>query len=98
MGKTRMVTRTVVSTVASLMVVNLETAEVQNESVELSGTFKNNDAILKALEKDKTILGNSIKPVQVLESKPKETIYGMSEQEFISCAKPMDEKRHIIED
>lgn len=97
MGK-KMITRTVISSVVSLMTVNLESAEVENKVIELSGQFKNEKQILSTLEKDKTLLGETIKPVQVLVVEPKETIYGMTEQEFITLAKPMDAKRHIIED
>lgn len=98
MANKKMVTRTVISSVVTLMTVNLETAEVENKEIELSGQFKNEKQILSVLEKNKTLLGEAIKAVQVLEVNPKETIYGMTEQEFIATAKPMDAKRHIIED
>ena len=66
MGNKKMITRTVTSSMVTLMVVNLETAEVENKVVELSGQFKNEKQILSYLEKDKTLLGETIKPVQVL--------------------------------
>lgn len=98
MANKKMVTRTVISSVVTLMTVNLETAEVENKEIELSGQFKNEKQILCVLEKNQSLLGETIKPVQVLDVKPNETIYGMSEQEFITLAKPMDKKRHFIED
>ena len=98
MGNVKMITRTVTSSVITLMTVNLETAEVENKEIELSGNFKNEKQIISVLEKDKDLLGETIKPVQVLDIKAKETIYGMTEQEFIATAKPMNKKRHFIED
>lgn len=99
MGKTRMVTRTVNTLMVTVMAVNLETAEVETRTVEIVGnSSKDEKKILSTLEKDKSILGETIKAVKVIDVTPIETIYGMSEQEFITIAKRMDEKRHIIEE
>lgn len=96
MARERMVTRTITSTEVSIMLVNLETAEVENKTLELGGTFKDEKAIEKAIEK-RGVLPSTQKCVQIISSKQNEKIYGMSEQEFMEYAYILDENRHIPE-
>lgn len=97
MARERMVTRTITTTEVSLMVVNTKTAEVETHTYQLSSTYKDEKAILKAIEK-RNILPADCKAVQVLSTKESETIYGMSEQTFMTLASVMDEDRHFVDE
>lgn len=85
MARVRMVTRTVVVTVAEVMCVDVTTAEVQIKELELSGSFSDNETLLKAIKK--LYENNSFKCVAVQEVTEKEVLYGMEEIEFIKLAK-----------
>lgn len=85
MARERMVTRTVLSTKVTVLCLNTETAEPFNETVILSGTFKDNKAILKAAKK---LLETEVVSVaKVVDVIIEEALYGMTEQEFIQSAK-----------
>lgn len=93
MARERMVTRTVVATEVTALCLNIETAEPFNKTVILSGTFKDKQAIEKAAKK--AIDTDLEKCVTVVEYTEKETLYGMTEQQFIELAKvlpPRDSK------
>lgn len=87
MARERMVTRTVVATEVNALCLNIETAEPFNKTVILSGTFKDKQAIEKAAKK--AIDTDLEKCVTVVEYTERETLYGMSEQQFIELAKVM---------
>lgn len=86
MARKPMVTRTIQTTYASIMVVNTTVGEVRNVEVTLPRTYKDEDAILKAakpvVESDPTI-----KAVCVAHHEVREALYGMTEAEFIVHAK-----------
>lgn len=84
MARVRMVTRTVDVTVAEVMQIDVNTAEVKIVTYELSGKFTDNDAILKSINKDIPV---SIKAVAVQSVNTKEVLYGMPEIDFIKMAK-----------
>lgn len=97
MARERMVTRTVVATEVNALCLNIETAEPFNKTVILSGTFKDKQAIEKAAKK--AIDTDLEKCVTVVEYTEKETLYGMSEQQFIELAKvlpPRDSKAEQV--
>ena len=96
MARERMVTRTITSTEVTIMLVNLDTAEVENKALELSGSFKDFKSIEKAIEKRKVLETNE-KLVQILSSEQKEQIYGMPEQKFMELASILDENRCITD-
>ena len=85
MARKPMVTRTIKSTVANIMCLEKDTAEVVNKSVVLPRTYKNEEDILKAarplIEADGTV-----KAVYVVDTKIEEARYGMTEQDFIAHA------------
>lgn len=84
MARKRMVTRTIISTVATCMCVNVEQGECINETVEVAGTYTSEEKLLKAI---KTAYDTpTVKFVQVVEQHEKETLYGMEEQRFIEQA------------
>lgn len=85
MARLRMVTRTVVVTVAEVMCVDVTTAQVQINELELSGSFSDNETLLKAIKK--LYENDSFKCVAIQEVTEKEVLYGMEEIEFIKLAK-----------
>ena len=93
MARERMVTRTVIATEVNALCLNIETAEPFNKDVTLSGTFNDKQAVEKAAKK--VIDTEKEKCVTVVDYKEKETLYGMTEQQFIELAKvlpPRDSK------
>lgn len=85
MARTPMVTRTIASTKVNVLCLELEKAEPFNKVVILSGTFKDNKAIDKAVHN--AIDDDKVKAVHVVDVEVQEHLYGMTEQEFIEHAK-----------
>ena len=84
MAKKAMVTRTVQTTLATALCLNTVTAEPFNQTVTLSGTFKEKKALLKAV---KNILENDeISVAKIVDVEIQEKLYGMTEQKFIENA------------
>lgn len=97
MARERKVTRTIISTKATVMVANTTTAEIETHTLDLAGTFKDDKAILKFIEK-MDVLPAECKAVQILASENKETIYGMTEQDFIKLAHVLDSDRNFVDE
>lgn len=84
MARAPQVTRTIQTTHANVLCMDIENREPCNRDVILPRTYKDDTAILKAVKK--VIETDTLKPVQVVSSVVQETLYGMSEQDFISHA------------
>lgn len=89
MARERMVTRTVVTTMVDVLVINIETVETATKSFVLTQnmvkdekTMLNNSQAM--LEKE---CGEMWKTVAIKNVKEKETLYGMTEQDFLKYAK-----------
>lgn len=85
MARERMVTRTVELTVAEVMTLNTATAEVATVTYKVGGTFKDTNAVLKAVKKLHET--DTFKCVAVQSVSTEEVLYGMPEAEFIKLAK-----------
>ena len=85
MAREPMVTRTITATKITALCLNIETAEPFNKEVTISGTFKDEKSIMKADEK--LLKTETEKAVHIVSSEEIETLYGMTEQEFIQKAK-----------
>ena len=96
MARTRVVSRSIKSTKVDLMVVNINTAEVENIRVEIATTFKNEDKIIPVIEKN-NILEDGYKAVQVIQVEEVEQLYGMLEQDFLRMSQKLDENRKFID-
>lgn len=96
MARERKITREVTSTKVTLMVVNINTAEVENKTLEIAETFKSEDKIIPYIEK-KNLLEEGYKAVDVVDREEVKQIYGMLEQDFIRLAKPMTEDRKFVD-
>ncbi|MEE0061572.1 MAG: hypothetical protein UE295_12150 [Acutalibacteraceae bacterium] len=84
--RARKVTRTIKATEATLMVVDVATAEVQNTTITLSHEFKTADDIMKYVSKHTDLLSDGVKAVAVVDFIVTEQLYGMDEQKFIEYA------------
>lgn len=95
MARIPMVTRTITATKVNALCINIDTAEPFNKTLILSGTYKDEKQMLKAATsviENETIDGlldakDRVKVVHIVESEEIETLYGMTEQEFIQRAK-----------
>lgn len=88
MARPSMVTRTIKTTVATLMCLDVVAGEPLNMEVTLPATFKDEKALLKKAKE--VVETDTIKAVHVVATKEVETLYGMSEQFFIENATILD--------
>ena len=95
MGREAIVSRTFTTQQVTVMTVNLETAEVFNETIVLPKVC----AADKLMKKVESVFNNEQrKAVSIVDTKEVETLYGMSEDDFIKSAKVLDPKtRKAIE-
>lgn len=89
MARERMITRTVITTMVDVLVINIETAETGTKSFVLTQNMvKDEKTMLNnsqgMLEKE---CGEMWKAVAIKNVKEEETLYGMSEQDFLKFAK-----------
>jgi hypothetical protein len=85
MARVAMVTRTIVTTEVNVLCLELEKAEPFNTQLVLAGTFKDNKSLMKAVSA--SIDNEQQKAVHVVDQKEVETLYGMTEDDFIKNAK-----------
>ena len=84
MARTPMVTRTIVTTKAVIMCLDVEAGEPFNKEVTLPRTYKDEKALLKKVKP--LVETDTVKAVHVVDTEEVETLYGMTEQEFIENA------------
>lgn len=84
MARVPMVTRTIITTKVSVMCLDIETGEPCNESVVVPRTYKDDEKLLKKVKE--VLETETLKPVHIVDKKEIETLYGMTEQEFIDHA------------
>ena len=85
MARKPQVTRTITTTVVSLFCVNTEDRTTFEQSFTLPRTYKDEPKLMKAVEK--ALEGEPIKAVAITSYEVKETLYGMTEEEFIQHAR-----------
>ena len=83
-----MITRTIQTTKAVVMVVNTEQGETYTKEVTVPRTYNDDKALLKKVS---PIIESeeNMKAVHIIKSEVIETLYGMTEQDFIKNAKVM---------
>lgn len=93
MARVPQVTRTIPTTIVHLLCVNTEDRSTFEQDITLPRTYKDEQKMMKAVEK--VLDGEPIKAVSILGSDVKETLYGMTETEFIQYAQvlPPREKK-----
>ena len=82
--RTPQVTRTITTTEVTILGMDIEKAEPMNKTFTVPRTFKDESKLLKAVK----AVGetDTFKVVSIVDTKVNETLYGMSEQEFIEHA------------
>lgn len=91
-----MVTRTFKGMELVVMGVDTKTAEVSNKTVTLARVIKDASKLLKAVKEVAEV--GTYKVVDIVHSKEVETLYGMTEQDFIANATILDpETRKALE-
>lgn len=91
MARTPMVTRTIQITKANVMCLSIVEGEPFNKVVTLPRTYKDENAMLKAISK--MVDNDEVKAVHVVDSYVEETLYGMTEQRFIELAQIMPPRK-----
>ena len=91
MARAPMVTRTIQTTRVNVLCLDIQQGEPFNKEVVLPRTYKDEKHLLKAAEK--VINSDTVKAVHVASSEVEETLYGMSEQDFITLAKVLPPRK-----
>lgn len=92
MARKPMVTRTIQTTVANVLCLNVETAEPFNMEVTLPRTYKDEKAMMKLISPQ--VDTDTIKAVKVVASRVEEKYYGMTEEDFIAGAHEIVKKNN----
>lgn len=90
MARTPMITRTIQTTKANVLCLNIVEGEPFNQVVSLPRTYKDEKSLMKQVEL--AINTESVKAVHVVDTMVEETLYGMPEADFIAVAKPLPRK------
>lgn len=85
MARQPQVTRTIITTKVNVLVVNTAERTTKEAEFILPRTYKDEKALLKALDKCAT-LGENERIVSVISTDEVETLYGMTESDFIKYA------------
>ncbi len=85
MARVPMVTRTIVTTKVNVMCLDVQKGEPFNESVTVPRTYKDDEVLLKKIRP--LLETETVKAVHIVDKEEIETLYGMTEQEFIQNAK-----------
>lgn len=88
MARKPMVTRTIITTKVIVLCLDVNSAEPFSETVTLPRTYKDEKKLLKSVEE--VINTDTVKAVHIVSKKEIETLYGMTEQDFINNAKILD--------
>ena len=88
MARKPMVTRTIVTTKVNVLCLDIQSAEPFNKVVTLPRTYKDEKKLLKKVEE--VVNTDDVKAVHVVDKEEVETLYGMTEQDFITNATVLD--------
>lgn len=90
-----MVTRTITTTKAIVMCLDIESGESCNKSVVVPRTYKDDETLLKKVKE--VLETETLKPVHIVDKEEIETLYGMTEQEFIEHAEDQPTRKVVEE-
>lgn len=85
MARTPMITRTLTATVCTVLCCDVEAGDTIIQTVTVPRTYKTDEALMKALRP--LVETEQIKPVHIQSKEVTETLYGMTEAEFMEHAK-----------
>ena len=88
MARKAMVTRTITTTQVNVLCLDIVAGEPFNRQVTLPRTYKEDKKLMKAIEE--VVNTENVKAVHVVAKEEVETLYGMSEQDFINNAVVLD--------
>lgn len=88
MARKPMVTRTITTTKANVLCMDIQNAEPFNKVVTLPRTYKDDKTLMKKVQE--VVETDTVKAVHVVDKEEVETLYGMTEQEFIQKAVVLD--------
>lgn len=88
MARKPMVTRTIVTTKVNVLCLDIQSAEPFNKEVTLPRTYKDEKKLLKKVEE--VVNTENVKAVHIVDKTEVETLYGMTEQDFIDNATILD--------
>ena len=96
MARRPMVTRTITTTKANVLCMDIQSAEPFNKVITLPRTYKDDKTLMKRVKE--VVETDNIKAVHIVDKEEVETLYGMTEQEFIEKAVVLDpETRKALE-
>lgn len=90
------VTRTVITTKATALCIDLKKVEPYNDTIIIPGSFSVSDKKLET-KAHEFYDNDSRKIVQIQSVEQEEKIFGMTEELFMKYAQELDEKRHFID-
>ena len=85
MARVPMVTRTIVTTKVNVLCLDVQLGEPCNKVITVPRTYKDGEALMKKIRP--LLETDTLKPVHIVDKEEIETLYGMTEQEFIEHAK-----------
>lgn len=88
MARKPMVTRTITTTEVTVLCMDVVSVEPFNKTVTLPRTYKDDKKLLKVVAE--LIDNDTTKTVHIVDKKEVETLYGMTEQQFIDNATKLD--------
>ena len=88
MARVPMVTRTMKTTKVNVLCMDLVNAEPVNKDLTVPRVYKDEKKLFKVVQS--TLDSDELKAVKIVKSVEVETLYGMTEQEFIENAKILD--------
>lgn len=94
MARVPMVTRTIVATKVNVMCLDVQKGEPFNESVTVPRTYKDDEALLKKVRP--LLETETVKAVHIVGKEEIETLYGMTEQEFIQHAEVLPPRKAAV--
>lgn len=83
-----MVTRTVLGTKVTALVIDTITCESTNDTYEIGGRYTNDEKLLKKVRKEHDT--ENFKVVKIVAVEPFEKRYGMKESDFIAYAEELE--------
>lgn len=91
MARIPMVTRTIQTTTANVLCLNIKEGEPFNKEVVLPRIYKDEKSMMKVVEQ--LINTDEVKAVHIVHTDVNETLYGMTEQEFIAAARVLPDRK-----
>lgn len=91
MARIPMVTRTITTTKAVVMCLNVVQGELYNETVTVPRTYKDDNALLKVVKP--IIETDELKAVHIVAKEEIETLYGMPENDFMEHATVLPKRK-----